>query len=380
VTPATPAITTHASAGVAAGGMIADAATLSATVNGTETITYTLFGPSNPTCTGTPIFTSTKTVAGNGVYTSGSFVTSSVGTYGFVAVYSGDANNNAATSPCGAPNESVVVTPTAPTIVTKASAGVAAGGPITDTATLSAGANPSGTITFTAFGPNDAICATAAAFTSIKSVNANRDYVSDPFTATLAGTYRFVAAYSGDANNAATTTACNDPNESVVVDPATDPMIGVTETPNPVSLPQPGGTFTFTVTVTNTGTVPVTITALTNNVYGDLATRPGSTCGSLIGITLAPGATAPACTYTATFTGVGGASQSDIVTVTGRGGTRAVSVASNATAIVRITALPSTGPLAFTGFNGHRLLAVASGMVLVGLMLLLGSWRRRRSS
>ena len=62
---------THASAPVAAGGTITDTATLSGGVNPTGTITFTLFGPNNPTCTGPAIFTSTVPVnAGNGNYTS----------------------------------------------------------------------------------------------------------------------------------------------------------------------------------------------------------------------------------------------------------------------------------------------------------------------
>src|SRR2546423_1570687 len=36
-------------------------------------------------------------------------------------------------------------------------------------------------------------------------------------TANVAGTYRWTASYSGDANNNSTATACNDANESVVV-------------------------------------------------------------------------------------------------------------------------------------------------------------------
>ena len=153
--PLRPSLTT-ASPTVPAGGAISDTATLSGGVSPTGTITFTLFGPGNPTCTGAAIFTSTKPVAGNGVYPSDPFTTTTPGTYLWVAVYSGDANNSSATSGCGAANESVTVTKANPAIVTHASAPVAAGNPITDTATLSGGAAPTGTITFTVFGPNNA--------------------------------------------------------------------------------------------------------------------------------------------------------------------------------------------------------------------------------
>ncbi|MCA1683979.1 MAG: hypothetical protein LC708_02475, partial [Actinobacteria bacterium] len=95
------------------------------------------------------------------------------------------------------------------------------------------------------------------------------------------------------------------------------PAISVVKTADPLSRPEPGGDFTFTVVVTNTSAVePVTITALTDNIYGDLATRPGSTCGALINTTLAPGASSAPCTFTGPFTGVGGDRQTDVVTAT----------------------------------------------------------------
>ena len=136
------------------------------------------------------------------------------GTYRWVAAYSGDANNNAVTTACNAPNESVVVTagparsrrrsPPPP------SPSVAVGGQVTDTATLAGGTNPTGTITFTLYGPDDATCAAAAIFTDPATVSGNGPYASDPFTPTAAGTYRWVAAYSGDAATTPVTTACND--------------------------------------------------------------------------------------------------------------------------------------------------------------------------
>src|SRR5439155_16684837 len=44
-------------------------------------------------------------------------------------------------------------------------------------------------------------------------------YVSPLIHGTLAGTYRWVANYGGDANNSATTNGCNGTNENVVVSP-----------------------------------------------------------------------------------------------------------------------------------------------------------------
>ena len=94
---------------------------------------------------------------------------------------------------------------------------VTLGAPISDTKTLSGGTNPTGTITFNLYGPDDATCTGAVIFTSTVAVSGNGNYVSGSFTPTAAGTYRWIATYSGDTFNAPSATACNDPNESVVV-------------------------------------------------------------------------------------------------------------------------------------------------------------------
>ena len=51
-------------------------------------------------------------------------------------------------------------------------------------------------------------------FTNSKTVAGNGSYTSDAFTTLAAGTYRWVAAYSGDAGNNPVTTLCNDPAET----------------------------------------------------------------------------------------------------------------------------------------------------------------------
>ena len=108
-----------------------------------------------------------------------------------------------------------------PTLTTSASAGVVIGAQVHDTATLSNGSAPTGSITFKLYGPNDSTCANTPAFTSSAvSVSGNGSYDSPNFTPTAAGTYRWTASYSGDSNNNAVPTACNDANESVVVSAA----------------------------------------------------------------------------------------------------------------------------------------------------------------
>ena len=116
----------------------------------------------------------------------------------------------------------------AASVSTVASPGVTLGTPISDNATLSGGGiaplQPTGTMTFNLFGPNDAVCAGPAIFTSSPAVNFNGPYASGNFTPLAAGTYRWIANYSGDANNAPTANACNAANESVIVTAALPPL------------------------------------------------------------------------------------------------------------------------------------------------------------
>ncbi|MDQ2825393.1 MAG: hypothetical protein M3Y04_00245, partial [Actinomycetota bacterium] len=86
-------------------------------------------------------------------------------------------------------------------------------------ATVSGGTSPTGSVTFQLF--SDAGCATQV-FTSTNAL-ASGTATSDPFTPTAAGTYRFIASYSGDANNNPVTSRCGAANESVVIAPFTPP-------------------------------------------------------------------------------------------------------------------------------------------------------------
>jgi hypothetical protein len=85
-----------------------DSATVTGGFNPTGTVTFNLFGPSDPTCSGTPAYTQTVGLSGGSASTSPGFVTNAAGTWNWTASYSGDANNSPATSGCGA--ESVTVT------------------------------------------------------------------------------------------------------------------------------------------------------------------------------------------------------------------------------------------------------------------------------
>jgi len=108
-------------------------------------------------------------------------------------------------------------------LTTSATASVTIGSPISDDAILTgATGGAGGTITFHLFF-NDNTCAAANEVTtglSPKTVNGNGTYNSGDFTPTAVGTYYWTAVYSGDLNNAGSSTSCDDANESSVVNKA----------------------------------------------------------------------------------------------------------------------------------------------------------------
>src|SRR3954470_7468260 len=262
VLPNHPSVTTDGGPDVGVGSTLHDTATLaggSADVSGT--ITFKLYGPNDTNCTGAAIFTTTKTVTGNGQYVSAdSQVINQAGTYRWIANYGGDAKNDATSNACNAANEDVVVGPGSPTVTTNAGPAVDLGNAIHDSATLAGGSNPTGSITFRLYGPNDANCTGGAIFTSTVTINGNGNYASDEFTPTQAGTYRWIPNYGGDANNPATANTCNAANENVTV--ASHPRIQVDKSGPGSALA--GSYVSFTLDVTNPGDV-----ALHNVVVDD---------------------------------------------------------------------------------------------------------------
>ena len=120
---------------------ITDSVLIAGGANPTGTITYNLYGPGDSGCA-TSLATFTKTVSGNGAYTSAQYMPTTIGTYQWVASYGGDSQNLAVPGTCNAPNQSVTVTKGAQTVSFTSTAPEAAnvGGPTyTPTATSSVG-------------------------------------------------------------------------------------------------------------------------------------------------------------------------------------------------------------------------------------------------
>ncbi|MDQ4134348.1 MAG: hypothetical protein M3179_14370 [Actinomycetota bacterium] len=233
---ASPTLSPYASSGWWAGTGIHDSVNVNNGVNPTGTLTFKLYGPDDQTCTAAPLFTTHKAVAGNGYYTSASFTTNRAGTYHWTVSYSGDANNNPVPpNDCTHEGQTVFVAKRNVTLSGAANP-AAANGTITNTATLGLGVGPSGptgTITFTLFGPDNMMCAGTPIFTSVKTVTANGTYASDPFAPTASGKYTWKLNYSGDANNTSAFTICSDTANHVSVTKGTT---GFTFTASPTAV------------------------------------------------------------------------------------------------------------------------------------------------
>jgi hypothetical protein len=236
ITPATPMINTSQQPPTATvGTLIADKAFVSGGFNPTGTVSFNLYN--NPNGTGTPVFADPEPLIG-GVATSLGYVATATGTFYWVATYNGDSNDNPVTS--GTALEPVTITAARPMVVTTAtpSTTMAGTGLFKDSATVSGGFNPTGTITFTLTSPSGMVVDLETVM-----VSGNGTYSTpNGSVPTMAGTYVWTARYSGDANNQAATAAA-EPVTSLTApgqiskgsflsnDPPVVPIVTATSTP-----------------------------------------------------------------------------------------------------------------------------------------------------
>ena len=218
--PASVSLLTQASpSGVPTGALIFDSVDIHANGSPTGTLTFSAFGPTDPTCVGTPLKVLTLAVHGTGYHQSDNIVAEHAGNYRWALTYSGDANFNPGSVPCTDPSQVTGVGRKNTTLSATAGAPTPSG-TISDTATLGQGAGtggPTGTITFTVYGPGNLTCAPPALATSTRTVTANGTYTSDPFTPSVTGSYVWMAQYSGDTDNFGGATTCSDPAQAVNV-------------------------------------------------------------------------------------------------------------------------------------------------------------------
>lgn len=287
-------------------------ATLSAD-SPTGTITFVAY--SSPTCSnsslayaGTPV-----NVNGNGGYTSGSFTPAAVGTYYWVASYSGDSNNSPGSNSCGSIGSTLTVGRSSPVVSDSASPstvtfGLGAGA----TAVLSGGVNPTGSVTFSLYSGS---CSGSLAYTASVPVTGDGSYKSPSFTTTSTGSFYWVASYSGDTNNNPVASQCG-VLAAIVVVTSIPGVVGLSYTTFPIkSDPTLGNdSITFSFTVKNFGTSSVNIAgSFVVASTGSAVCTGGNTLS--ISTTVGQGASAK-FTLTCSFAGTTGESITGSLNVT----------------------------------------------------------------
>ncbi len=209
----TPKITTTLSTvQVVVGGTVHDSSVLlGATADAGGTVKYTAY--SDSACSLNARDAGTKTVTNGIVPDSDSLQFNSAGIFYWQAVYSGDANNNGATSVCT--DELLTVNKASPSIATTLSdTAVALGASVHDSAALTgASADAGGTVTYTVYSDNQ--CTKDARDAGTKTVVNGAVPDSNALVFNSAGTFFWQAHYSGDANNNPADSVCTD--ETVVV-------------------------------------------------------------------------------------------------------------------------------------------------------------------
>ncbi len=154
-----------------------------------------------------------------------------------------------------------------------------------------------------------------------------------------------VGASDDDGND----TSDDDPASVTITNLASS--ITVTKTASVGSVPEPGGNVTYTVDIKNTSAADtVTIGSITDSVSGGPAAPAGGSCPTLIGATLAPGAS-KSCSFTLAVSGNAGATVPDTVRVTGTDDD-GTPVTGSGDEVVGISDVPSSIKVTKTGSVG----------------------------
>jgi hypothetical protein len=212
--PAEAVVTT-----VPAGATVHDKATVSGSF-GTPTGTVTFRFFTNGTCTSPAVADAVPdkvTLDGSGVaHPSASRGPLSVAAYSFQAHYNGeDLNYLAADGPCERLDVVRIVDVFLTTVAHPTNGTV--GTPLNDEATLTGTVlNATGTITFNLYAPGVTCPSGPPSYTDVVSVSGNGTYSTTSgnhpggFSSNAAGTWRWTADYSGDANNGVASSGCTE--------------------------------------------------------------------------------------------------------------------------------------------------------------------------
>jgi uncharacterized protein YaiE (UPF0345 family) len=278
------------------GSAIGDVATIGGLVNpGSSSVSFRLYAAADSTC-GTPLDSdlAVATTASDATTrtATGSLPTTDAGTYKWVATFSGDANNNPVIGGCGATGETSVVakkTPTLSTVAGDATVGSAIG----DVATISGLVNPgSSSVSFRLYAAADSSCG-AVLDSDLAVATTASDATTRAATGSLptsdAGTYEWVATFSGDANNNPVVGGCGATGETSVVAKKTPTLSTV------------AGDATVGSAIGDVATISGLVNPGSSSVSFRLYAAADSTCGAVLDSDLAVATTASdATTRTAT--------------------------------------------------------------------------------
>jgi hypothetical protein len=198
VSQAKPSITAGVKRRLTVGSSLRITATLQGGYAPGGKITFEIYRPSASGC-GKPLAVNTVPVTGNGTFSSDPLVLPLPGPYSFVAGYSGDAANQAATDSCDSPGQTVRVLMRTPKV--KPRARLIGSNQISIRARLSGAASPSGVINFRLYRPSDKRCRHRPVFSGGVSVGSNGSFLLARYLATEPGVYRLSVGYSGDPRN-----------------------------------------------------------------------------------------------------------------------------------------------------------------------------------
>jgi uncharacterized repeat protein (TIGR01451 family) len=181
---------------------------------------------------------------------------------------------------------------------------------LNDSATLTGGFNPTGSVTFSLFDPTNPTCAPggpAPVYTETVPLSGLTAVTNNTtVAATTAGTWHWTATYPGDLNNAPATSACADEPVIVLAPPTADLLVMKFDSPDPVLN---GSPLTYTVTVTNVGPDTATGVVVTDTrvaagvIFGSAVPSQGGPCTEAAGVVTCPlGTIASGGTATVTIT------------------------------------------------------------------------------
>jgi hypothetical protein len=208
----------------------------------TGTVTFSFWLDDVGTCAGNPMYVGDPQPVNQlqdfAYASSGEVPTSSqwqIGSYFWKAEYSGDANYKPLVHPCGEPNEfTTLYAPNEELLMLTESFDqeVAVGEATFASASFdkptAQDPNPTGTVTFRLYGPDDGDCQGPVISTSTNPIEAIEGYraASDAFTPVEPGFYRWVASYSGDSNYDPIVHGCHEHTANAFVNAVGDPIDG----------------------------------------------------------------------------------------------------------------------------------------------------------